>query len=206
MARANEDIYQEFGRLIDTCTVETPLQEFLKTHPAILSRAFYQGAFYPTVFPKFELSNDFVPDFVIVAHRSSWSWDVDLIEIEPPVIEGGLFNQKRQPKGRLRDAEAQITDWQNWMRQYEQSIFVPTALEALKGKGAWDGRPEYYKLSNDTWQAMTVWHRIIIGRRTDFSDWGDKYRRTKWEESGNRIEIVPWDRLLEVAKREVAHD
>ena len=80
------------------------------------------------------------------------------------------------------------------------AIFVRRALEKLQKSGAWDKRPEYYQLSDGTHQTMTIWYRIIIGRRTDFEGWGTQYQAVTWKESGNRIEIVPWDRLLETAK------
>ena len=48
---------------------------------------------------------------------------------------------------------------------------------------------------------IMVWYRIVIGRRIDFNTWGNKYRTTKYRESNNRDEIVPWDRLLDKAKQ-----
>jgi len=47
------------------------------------------------------------------------------------------------------------------------------------------------------YQSMLISYRIIIGRRKDFGNTGDEYRINRWEESGRRFEIVPWDRLLE---------
>ena len=193
-------LYDRFKCLIERGTQESELQCFLTEHPDVLIRTFNQGAFYSTVFPKFHLADEFIPDFVMIGHRSSWSWDVDLIEIEPAVYERQLFNNKRQSTHRLRDAESQIKGWQTWMNKNRDSFFVPRALKELKNKSAWDDRPEFYNLSSGTHQYFTAWYRIIIGRRTDFEGWGTEYQNHIWTESGHRVEIVPWDRLLEKAR------
>lgn len=193
-------LFETFKSLLENGLQETCLQKFLERYPEILVRTFFQGAFEQKVFPKFELADDFVPDFVMIGQRSDYSWDVDLIEIEPAVYTMSLFNQSRQSTGRLRDAEAQIRDWQVWMRN-NSDFFISRALRELKACHAWDRNPESYNLSNGTNQNMGIWYRIVIGRRTDFNGWGDNYRNNTWEESGHRIEIVTWDRLLEITSR-----
>lgn len=190
------NLSDEFKLLLDNGTEEMPLQNFLDKHQKILVGTFNQGAYYSTVFPKFTLADEFTPDFVMIGHRSFYSWDVDLIEIEPAVFDRPLFNKKGQSTWRLRDAETQITNWQSWMKKH-RDYFVTKALEKLKEKKAWDDKPKFYNLSYGTYQDITVWYRIIIGRRKDFVEWGNQYRNTKWEESNHRIEIVSWDRLLD---------
>ena len=196
MIQPDTPLYDEFKRVVDSGTGESQLQSFLEKHPDILVRCFNQGAYYSTVFPKFRLSDEFIPDFVMIGHRSVWSWDVDMIEIEPSVNKEGLFNNQRQSKERLRGAEAQIKDWQAWMKKYGDNVFIPRALEKLKEKKAWDKEPKFYNL-NGPFQWMTVWYRIIIGRRHHFEGWGTTYQSLIWEESGHRKEIVTWDRLLD---------
>ena len=93
--------YDKFESLIENGREEAPLQEFLEAHPSIVRQAFDGGSYYPTVFPKFSLAGEFIPDFVMIGHRSSWMWTVDLIEIEPSVLERPLFNRADQPTGRL---------------------------------------------------------------------------------------------------------
>ena len=138
---------EEFKVLVGTCSEESLLQEFLQKHPEIIIHAFEAGAHLSTVFPKFRLADDFIPDFVMIGHRSSWSWDVDLIEIEPAILNGPLFNKSNQSTGRLRVAESQITKWQVWMKAKED-FFVQRALDKLKEVGAWDKIPKFYYLSN----------------------------------------------------------
>lgn len=195
-------MYDEFKSLLERSEGESELQLFLAEHPEVLRRTFYQGAAFPTVFPKFRLADEYVPDFAIIGHRSSWMWDVNLIEIEPAILDRPLFNQKRQSTGRLRDAEGQVKDWQAWMSKYEDSVFVPRALKMLKERHAWDKRPEFYHLPDGvTYQAITVWYRIVVGRRADFEGWGTEYQELTWRESALRVEIVPWDRLLDIVKQ-----
>ena len=186
--------YDKFESLIENGREEAPLQEFLEAHPSIVRQAFDGGSYYPTVFPKFSLAGEFIPDFVMIGHRSSWMWTVDLIEIEPSVLERPLFNRADQPTGRLRDAEGQITKWQAWMERNRNTFFVRKALELLKERRAWDAEPRFYNLSEGTHQTMTVRYRIIIGRREDFEGWGNRYRSQRYTQ---HVEIVPWDRLLE---------
>lgn len=193
-------LYNDFKNLVDRCSCEGDLQTFLERNPRILISTFNQGAQYPAILPKFRLAGELIPDFVMIGRRSGTqytSWDVDLIEIEPPIIDGGLFNKKGQSKGRLRDAETQIMQWQQWMKTKEQTYFVGKALEELKKEHFWDKDPQFYNPSNHMHQSMLISYRIIIGRRENFGDTGDKYRVHKWEESSRRFEIVPWDRLLE---------
>ena len=129
------DAYNKFKSLVEHSKGEGELQLFLTEHPEVLRRTFYPGAAFRTVFPKFHLADEFIPDFAIIGHRSSWMWDVDLIEIEPATLERPLFNVKRQSTGRLRDAEGQIKDWQNWMSRYEKTMFVPRALKMSRNAG-----------------------------------------------------------------------
>lgn len=122
---------------------------------------------------------------------------MDLIEIEPSILDRRLFNKKRQSAGRLREAEGQVTQWQQWMQINGESIFVPKALRELKKIHAWNDHTQFYNPSSPMYQSMLISYRIIIGRRRDFGDHGDRYRINTWEQSGRRVEIVPWDRLLD---------
>lgn len=174
------------------------MQEFLERYPEVLKRTFETGAHFPCVFPKFRLAGDFVPDFVIVGHRSRWLWNVDFVEIEPAALalERPMFNQSEQTANRLRDAETQVLHWVSWMKDNEQTFFLPKVLEKLKAVDAWDAKPDYYQLSDPPRQGMDVGYHIVIGRRANFDKWADRYRQTQWNQ---RIEVLPWDRLLDNA-------
>ena len=185
----------EFQSLIENGNKEAPLQKFLKAHPDILVDTFDTGSYYPTVFSQFSLAGELIPDFVMIGHRSSWMWTVDLIEIEPSVLNGPLFTKSDLAGKQLRIAEGQLDKWKTWMKEHRDTLFVRKALKKLKERGAWDADPKFYNLSDVTWQMMNVTYRIIIGRRENFQEWGNKYRDLK--NAQQHVEIVPWDRLLE---------
>ena len=200
MALTHKQLILQFEEIIKTSADERPLHEFLKKYPGILTKTFNEGAYFPTVFSKFRLAGELIPDFVMIGHRSSWSWDVNLIKIEPSNISGSLFT-KHASRSNLRTAEVQVKEWQEWVKKNEQSYFVPNALKKLKEQKAWDEKPEFYGLSNENYQDILVCYRIIIGQRSDFQGWGDKYQANYFKSSANRTEIVPWDRLLDTLKR-----
>jgi hypothetical protein len=192
-------LYNEFKSLLDGSVEEAPLQSFLERHPDIIVHTFFQGAYNPVVFPKFRLADEFIPDFVMIGHRSAPSWDVDLVEIEPAVLNEPLFNKQRQPTGRLRIAERQVFDWQVWIEK-NREFFIRRAIDMIMGKHVWDENP-FFKASTVNDIYFMVWYRIIIGRRKDFEGWGDEYRTNKFRSTSNKVEIVTWDRLLDKAKQ-----
>jgi len=192
-------LYNEFQSLLDNPVEEIQLQSFLERHPDIIVNTFSQGAHYSVVFPKFRLADEFIPDFVMIGHRSGTSWDVDLIEIEPAVLNGKLFNKQRQTTGRLRIAEKQVTDWQIWIER-NREFFVRRVIDRILEEHLWHRSPFFNAVTrNDI--SFIVWYRIVIGRRTDFDTWGNRYRTNVWRNSSNRVDIVTWDRLLDKAKQ-----
>ena len=194
-------LHEEFKSLIDESVKEAPLQSFLEMHPDIIVNTFCQGAYYPVVFPQFHLADEFKPDFVMIGHRSLASWDVDLIEIKPAVSNKKLFNSKHQPTGNLRIAEGQVDQLQMWIeRKGNREFFVQRTIDKILEEHAWDKSFRFDTATRNDVDIM-VWYRIVIGRRGDFEGWGDQYRTNKWRSSNNRVEIVPWDRLLEKAKQ-----
>lgn len=115
-----------------------------------------------------------------------------LIEIEP--AKGKLFTKEYQSTGRLRIAEGQITNWQTWMNEYAD-MFKRKLLNYIRDNGLWDNNTLSRAQSN-SYALDLVQYYIVIGRRRDFKGRGDKYRHTIRTNSGNRKEIVTWDRLL----------
>ena len=192
-------LYSEFKSLLDSSVEEAPLQSFLEKHPDIIVNTFYQGAHYPVVFPQFHLADEFIPDFVMIGHRSGVSWDIDLIEIEPALLNDKLFNKQRQTKGRLRLAEKQVTDWQIWIERNKE-FFVQRVIDRILEEHLWNGSPFFNTVTRNDVSVM-FWYRIVIGRRTDFNTWGNRYRTNKLRETSNRVDIVTWDRLLDKARQ-----
>lgn len=192
-------LYNKFQSLLDNPVEEIQLQSFLERHPDIIVNTFNQGAYYPVVFPKFHLADEFIPDFIMIGHRSVGPWNVDLIEIEPAVLDTPLFNKQHQSTGRLRIAEGQVTQWQIWIER-NRGFFLQRAIDKILEEHAWDESFCFHTATRNDVNFM-VWYRIVIGRRKDFDTWGNRYRTNKWRNSSNRVEIVPWDRLLDKAKQ-----
>ena len=181
-------LYNEFQSLLDEPVEEAPLQNFLERHHDIIVNTFSQGAQYPVVFPKFHLADELIPDFVMIGHRSGASWDVDLIEIKQAVLNKNLFNRQRQPRGHLRIAEGQVTKLQVWIER-NREFFVRQTIDKILEEHLWDRSPLFHAATRNDISFM-VWYRIVIGRRTDFDTWGNRYRTNKLRETNNRVEIV----------------
>ncbi len=127
------------------------------------------------------------------------SWDVDLIEIEPAVLDTPLFNKQHQSTGRLRIAEGQVNQWQVWIER-NREFFVRRAIDKILNEHAWDGSFCFHAATRNDISFM-VWYRIIIGRRKDSNTWGNQYRTNVFRSSNNKVEIVSWDRLLDKTKQ-----
>ena len=63
MSELDSTACQEFEGLIDHDVGEQPLQDFLEKHPEVLLRTFDHGAYFPTLFPKFRLADEFNSGF-----------------------------------------------------------------------------------------------------------------------------------------------
>ncbi len=190
-------LYNEFKSLLDVSGQETPLQSFLEQHPDIIGHTFAHGL-YAVLFPKFRLADEFIPDFVRIGQTSAPDCDVDLIEIEPAVLNEKLFNKKHESTGRLRIAEGQITQWQVWMER-NREFFERRVLDRISSEHVWDDTPFFEATTRHNLTFM-VCYRIIIGRRTNFDTWGNRYRTNVYRNSSGRVEIVTWDRLLDNAR------
>ena len=190
-------VFDEFRQLVDEGHLEAPLQEFLQIHPEILTSTFNSGAHFPTVFPKFHLGDELIPDFTIIGHRSGASWDVDLIEIEPALLDRPLFNRSKEPTDRLRIAIGQVEKWQIWMERHEK-YFMARALDKIKANHVWD-RSTFFNEATGQGVWALIRYRIIIGRRVNFEGFGYEYRNFRLKETGLKLDIVPWDRLLDKA-------
>lgn len=194
---SDNKIHDKFEALLDDASskCEKKLQHFLGRHPRIITRTFSVGAQNPLVIPKYTLADDYKTDFLLIAQRSEGSLDIHLIEIEP--AKGDLFTKtkKFQSTGRLRIAEGQITDWQTWINSYAD-FFKDKLLNYIEKRGLWDNN-SFSRTRSNSYRLDLVQYYIVIGRRSDFKGRGDEYRHTMRTNSGNRKEIVSWDRLLE---------
>lgn len=83
----------EYFDLLDQNLNEQTYQKYLEDNPEFIPREFIQnhGLHLSTVFRKFPLSSEYIPDFLYVS-KSSDDWNVVFIEIEKPSSKYFLNN------------------------------------------------------------------------------------------------------------------
>lgn len=169
---------------------EEVTQRYLTEHSNILIKAFFPIGTY-LCFPKFRFGTEFVSDFVLLQLWSTTTRIV-LIELEPPTATP--FNKDGSFGKRLNGAIQQVTSWNAWIR--ENSAYFQDSLE----KRVQQSKLESYSAVSTRLKYNTILSKIIIGRRNHMTDSDNKQRAALHLESQERIEIIPYDRLLDVAR------
>ena len=167
----------ELRAVIDSSSDERPIQDFLRDNPKFLVQAL-AGGHDRFQIAKQKLGSEFVPDFV-VAEAHSFGLDWYLVEIESPKAE--LFRKDGEPRTIIHHAIGQIRDWRTWLASNRDY-----ARRARRDHGL--------GLAGIESQAPGL---ILIGRRTEFSEKFNEFRRATRSENGIVIHTYDW--LLEVA-------
>ena len=165
-------------------------QRYLAEHSNILIKAFFPIGTY-LCFPKFRFGTEFVSDFVLLQLWSTTTRIV-LIELEPPTSTP--FNRDGRFGRRLNGAIQQVTSWNAWIRE-NSTYFLDSLARRVQ-----DSKPESYSAVSTRLRYNTILSKIIIGRREHLTDTDNKRRAALHLDSQERIEIIPYDRLLDVAK------
>ena len=141
---------------------------------------------------KFHFGSTFISDFLLVGLWSTIT-DIVLVELEPPHVRP--FNRNGNFSRRLNGAIQQVTEWSAWIREnrrfFHDSILEkaaqvnPSCVSSLK-----------HRIRHDMLRS-----KIVIGRRSMMSETDDARRASLYLDSGGRIEIVPYDRLLDTSRR-----
>ena len=161
-----EAAIREFRSLLDAEPDEEKVQLYLSIdrnkillEPSALS-----------ITPKIKLGSEYVTDFVIELSQRQYI----LVEIEKP--EHTLFTKQGRVTAKVTDAQQQVEDWINWIRDYP-----PYAQNSMPGVSEPQG-----------------W--VILGRRESLSE---SDRRTLAGRNANhqRISIMTFDDLLDRAKQ-----
>jgi len=165
-------------------------QSYLSLHSNILVKAFFSIGTY-LCFPKFRFGSEFVSDFVLVQLWSTTTRIV-LIELEPPTVIP--FNKNGSYGKRLNGAVQQVTSWNAWIRE-NNGYFLDSIARKVQ-----DDRPESFSAISTRLRYNIILSKIIIGRRAHLSEVDNSRRAAFYLDTQERIEILPYDRLLDVAR------
>jgi hypothetical protein len=173
---------------------EEDVQKYLTRHPEILLNAFTLPWRVRECIPKFRFGAEFVSDFVLVEGQS-YRYHITLIELEPPTER--IFTQAGKFAKRLNDAIGQISDWFNWIHENEHyfrqslSKLVASTYGSRQIQRSREGIP----VGN---RRHIIEAKIIIGRRSFLTEEDNKRKETIYDSTSGRIEIIPYDRLVEI--------
>lgn len=175
---------------------ENKVQEYLTSNSHVVLAAFGSQWAVNECIPKFQLGTDYVIDFVVITGQS-FHYDIALVKLEspfdPPFTQEGRRNQ------RLNTALEEVNDWFSWIHENED-YFLRSLTKAMSdGYGARqvaDSRRNRFR-DNGRYREF-VSAKIVIGRRSILTEDDNKRRATILDQTLRRIEILPYDRLLEI--------
>jgi hypothetical protein len=175
---------------------ENKVQKYLTSNSHIVLAAFGSQWAVNECIPKFQLGTDYVIDFVVITGQS-FHYDIALVKLEspfdPPFTQEGRRNQ------RLNTALEEVNDWFSWIHENED-YFLRSLTKAMSdGYGASqvaDSRRNRFR-DNGRYREF-VSAKIVIGRRSILTEDDNKRRATILDQTSRRIEILPYDRLLEI--------
>lgn len=161
---------------------ESSIQKYLELNKEILIYATYQYSQYYKCFPKFKLGSDFECDFLIFRHQSGIMKTV-IVELKLPSAK--LLTKSKIPTKDLNFAISQANKYMNWVndnREYflKQMFNKPQIRECY--------------LDNSRNYVRSV---IVIGKRMQYNDYENQYRKDIYNTTNRSIEIMPYERLIE---------
>ena len=154
----------------------------------ILVRAFFPNGTFLCL-SKFRFGTEFVSDFLLVKLWSTVT-DIILVELEPPHIRP--FNRDGNFSKRLNGALQQVTEWTAWIRENRQ-FFHDSILREAERVNPSCLNSLRHRIRYDLLHA-----KIVIGRREMMTAAQDSRRAALYLDTRSGIEIVPYDRLLDV--------
>lgn len=175
-----EDV-QQLVAIIENSDKEEEVQQFLQSHPTILTHHLGGGGGRYCI-PKKSLGGMFIPDFLI-ADLSSSGLNWYAVELENP--KARMFNRNGDPSRYLNHAVKQVRDWRDWLKN---NLNEASKLKQSKGLGLVGIEPELECL-------------ILIGRRRDIDEGLIDTRRRMNREINGEIHTYDW--LIEQAKNEL---
>jgi hypothetical protein len=211
-----------------TSAREEDSQLYLAKHPGILLATLGRAVYSNCLIPKFRFGNEHVSDFVFIERGSitvgsPWIF-IYLVELEPPTSRP--FTRAGSYAERLNMAIGQVTDWMSWIRSND-AYFRASLSKAVRSDTAfhapgfdlneminylsephtskntssvlrrWGGNDQSTAFQTST---LLINAKIIIGRRSMFSSDDNRRRASLFYESQQKIEIIPYDRLVDAER------
>lgn len=170
---------------------EEDTQRFLAQHSGILIHAFCPTGTYFCI-PKFPFGREYVPDFLLVQLLSTIT-RILMIELEPPPSRP--FTKSGTYARRLNGAHLQIMNWLAWITE-NGDYFAQSVLRKIR-----EMDPQAARMIEHRIRYHSVKAKIVIGRRSMMTAQDNTRRAALYLGAGESIEIVPYDRLIEVASR-----
>ena len=184
----------DFATILESAREEDS-QQYLTQNMDILVAAFGGGWMVNECIPKFRFGTEYISDFVIVTGQS-FSCDIVLVELEPPT--DNPFTKAGKYAKRLNDAMGQVNDWFAWIHDNQDYFHRSLAKEMDYSEAVDTGLAD----SPSRGRGLDfISAKIVIGRRKMLSDDDNKRRATILKQTNKTIEIVPYDRLLEMESK-----
>jgi len=177
----------EFERILEHKRREE-VHKYLAQNNQILIKAFFPTGTFLCL-SKFRFGTDFVSYFLLVKLWSTVT-DIVLVEMEPPNVRP--FNRYGNYSKRLNGALQQITEWSAWIRKNRQFFHDSIVREAEQVN------PSCLDTLRSRIQYDLLHAKIVIGRRAMMTEADNSRRSSLYLDSRCGIEIVPYDRLLDV--------
>lgn len=166
------DDVNELVSIIEHSTREEDVQQFLTSHPSILTH-YLGGGHGRYCLPKKSLGGMYIPDFLLADLNSKGiSWYV--VELKNP--QAKMFNENGDNSKELNQAIKQIRNYRIWLSNHLNGA---RKLRQETGLGLIGIRSELKCL-------------ILIGRRRDLDDSTNEYRDTLDNEINGEIHTYDW--------------
>ena len=187
----------EFNTVLQSSR-EEDVQRYLSQNLDIILATFGDDWVVNECIPKFRFGNEFISDFVVVTGQS-FHYQVTLIELEPPTEKP--FTKDGKYAKRLNDALGQINDWFGWIHD-NSDYFLQSLSRSMNDEyEASQISADHSSFKRLRERRTLVSAKIVIGRRDMLTEEDDKRRATIFAQTNRDIEILPYDRIVDVASK-----
>lgn len=142
------------------------------------------------IFPEFQLGNSYQVDYLLVG-KSSGGHEFIFVELEHP--NNKIFLRDGKQGEAFRKGLSQVKDWKRWLEVHFHSLHETFRKYSNKDYSL----PEEFLIPDHT-----RYHYVVVaGKRVDFEKNKDETYRTRREEEANKIKLLHYDNLYDMAIR-----